>query len=397
MPAPDLSTPPPGACILAIDDEDANLRLLQALLQREGYRLETTRDPREALRLFDTIHPDLVLVDLHMPGMDGLAVMRQIRESPQATGYLPILMLTGDSSPMARQRALAGGATDFVSKPFDGLEVTLRIRNLLEARRLHQAVQEQNAHLEETVRERTRELEVALARAEAVAQAKANFLAKMSHELRTPLNPIRGVLEVLMETVPPSATRLLEMASRNVDRMSSLIDDILFLQGIEQGNVHPDVYPVHLAPLISEAVEGVAGRAERSGLRVAMELPSGVAPVPIDPVLLTEMLRRILENAIRFTQEGGVTVRVETDPETGRARRIEIRDTGIGIAPEQLRGIFEPFEQADNSSTRRYEGAGLGLAICRALAELIGCSLEAVSTPGGGSTFSVVLGDPRAG
>jgi signal transduction histidine kinase len=382
---------PPSACILAIDDEDANLRLLQALLQREGYRLECTRNPREAIGLFEEIHPDLVLVDLHMPGMDGLTVMRQIRESPCATGYLPILMLTGDSSPVARQKALAGGATDFVSKPFDGLEVTLRIRNLLEARRLHQAVQDQNARLEEMVRERTRELEVALARAEAAVLAKANFLAKMSHELRTPLNPIRGVLEVLAETAPASATRLLDMASRNVDRMAALIDDILYLQAIEQGNVKPDVYPVHLGPLVAEAVESVAGKAERGGLQAEVELPGRLAPVATDPVLLTEVLRRLLENAIRFTQEGSVTVRVETEEGSGTATRIEVRDTGIGIAPEQMRGIFEPFEQADNSTTRRYEGAGLGLAICQALAGLIGYSLEVVSAPGGGSTFSVVL------
>ena len=389
----DETAPPPSAPagrILAIDDESANLRLLDALLTRAGYQVDTTPDPRDALDLFETIHPDLVLVDLHMPGLDGFEVVRQIRQSEHATGYLPIVVITGDGSSEARQRALAGGATDFVAKPFDGVEVMLRIRNLLEARRLHTTIQKQNSLLEAMVYARTRELEAALARAEAAALAKAEFLAKMSHELRTPLNPIRGVLEVLAESAPESATRLLEMAGRNVDRMATLIDDILYLQSIEQGNVRPDVYPVHPGPLVMDAVEGVEARARRSGLRVMATVPSPLAPIETDPVLLAEVLRRLLDNALRFTPAGEVEVRVEMDGE-GRAGRIEVRDTGTGIAADRLRAIFDPFEQADNSSTRSYEGAGMGLSICRGLLELMGHRLEATSAVGAGSTFSVIL------
>ena len=394
----DNSPPPaaPAGCILAIDDEAANLRLLDALLTRAGYRVETTHDPRNALEMFERLQPDLVLVDLHLPGVDGFEVVRQIRASESATGYLPIVMITGDTSSAVRQRALAGGATDFVAKPFDGVEVMLRIRNLLEARRLHTTIQKQNALLEEMVFARTRELQVALARAEAAALAKAEFLAKMSHELRTPLNPIRGVLEVLAESAPESATRLLEMAGRNVDRMATLIDDILYLQAIEQGNVRPDVYPVHLGPLVLDAVEGVEARAERNGLWVRAEAPAKVLPMVTDPVLLSEVLRRLLDNALRFTPAGEITVRIETDAE-GKATRIEVRDTGTGIAPERLRAIFDPFEQADNSSTRSYEGAGLGLSICRGVLELMGHRLDATSTVGSGSTFSVLLEAGRAG
>ncbi|MBW3629479.1 MAG: response regulator [Gemmatimonadetes bacterium] len=392
MNTPASHAPPPG-CILAIDDEEANLRLLQALLGRAGYRVVTTHDPRQALELFDLIRPDLVLVDLHMPGMNGFEVVGQIRGSEFATGYLPIVMVTGDSSTAVRQRALAEGATDFVAKPFDNLEVMLRIRNLLEARRLHTEIQKQNSMLEEMVRARTVELETALARAEAAALAKTEFLAKMSHELRTPLNPIRGVLEVLLDGASEHTLRMLAMASRNVDRMVTLIDDILYLQGIEQGNIRPDVYPVYLGPLALDAVEAMEARAERGGLRIEAVVPESVAPIVTDPLLLSDVLRRLLDNAIRFTREGQVTVTVAAAAD-GSADRIEVRDTGAGIADDRLRAIFETFEQADNSSTRSYEGAGLGLSICRRLLELMGHRLEATSAEGSGSTFTILL---RAG
>lgn len=376
--------------ILAIDDEVANLRLLQALLEREGYRIETTTDPFAGLALFESLRPDLVLLDLHMPGMDGHAVMRQLRQSPHSAGYLPILVLTGDGSSVTRQKALAGGATDFVAKPFDGVEVTLRIRNLLEARALHAEVQRHNHELERVVAERTAALEVALARAEAAVQAKAHFLAKMSHELRTPLNPIRGALELLAEQVPANAAKLVQMANRNIDRMASLIDDILFLQGVEQGSVEPETYPVHLGVLAREVAEAAGAAAVRASLDLSVEVPDTLQPTNTDAVLLGGVIRRLVENSVRFTKEGRIVIRVLAN-EAGYAEALEVEDTGVGIAPDRLEVVMDPFEQADNSSTRQYEGAGLGLSICRRVVELIGFRLAARSEVGVGTTFTIQL------
>jgi putative two-component system response regulator len=149
------------ARILIVDDESANVELLQRLLERSGFgKIEKTTDPRQAAELYVKYRPDLILLDLHMPGMDGLAVMDQLNEIAEAS-YLPILMLTGDMTPAARQEALSRGAKDFVSKPFHADEVLLRIRTLLETRFLYFQVQSQNQILEAKVRERTRELEAA--------------------------------------------------------------------------------------------------------------------------------------------------------------------------------------------------------------------------------------------
>ena len=148
-----------GARILMIDDEPANLRVLEKLLSRVGYEevstLADSRLARDRVRSFD---PDLLLLDLHMPHVDGFGVMEEVALEVNADEYFPILVLTGDLDPELRQRALAAGATDFVTKPFDAVEVALRIRNLLETRHLHQELRHHNETLEERVRDRTREL-----------------------------------------------------------------------------------------------------------------------------------------------------------------------------------------------------------------------------------------------
>lgn len=148
-----------NAQILVVDDEPANLKVIQRLLDRAGYTdVRSVSDPREVAPLFRDRKPDLLLLDLHMPHLDGFEVMHQLRDDLPAETYFPILILTGDTDPAVRQRALAAGATDFVNKPFDVVEVALRIRNLLETHRLHEMLRRHNETLEERVEERTHDL-----------------------------------------------------------------------------------------------------------------------------------------------------------------------------------------------------------------------------------------------
>ena len=150
----------PDARILVVDDEKYNVRALSRILTAAGYRaIQMTTDPATVRDLCREFHPDLVLLDLHMPALDGVAVLEQLRAAAPPQSYLPVLMLTGDQSAASRHRALAAGATDFVTKPFEMDEVLLRIRNLLETRYLHQEISLQNQHLETRVRERTAELQ----------------------------------------------------------------------------------------------------------------------------------------------------------------------------------------------------------------------------------------------
>lgn len=152
-----------NARILIVDDQDANIKLLRGILKRVGANsnLRSTTDPLKVVPYFAEFEPDLIILDLHMPGMDGFAVMEELRPLIPAGTYFPILVITADVTPEAKQRALLGGAKDFLTKPFDATEVVLRIRNLLETRNLHLALQDQNHVLEARVRARTRDLEEA--------------------------------------------------------------------------------------------------------------------------------------------------------------------------------------------------------------------------------------------
>jgi putative two-component system response regulator len=148
------------ARILIVDDEPANVRLLERVLQREGYReIETTNDPRHFLALYTAQRPDIILLDLHMPVLDGFALMEQLKGRVPAGDFVPIVVLTADVTPEARQRALRSGAKDFLTKPVDPTEVVLRIRNLLETRHYYRQLQSQNQTLEQRVGDRTRQLE----------------------------------------------------------------------------------------------------------------------------------------------------------------------------------------------------------------------------------------------
>jgi putative two-component system response regulator len=151
-----------NSTILIVDDEPANVRLLERILQREGFKnLESTNDPRKFLALYTAKKPDILLLDLHMPGLDGFGVMEQLRGRIAPSEFVPILVLTADITPQARQKALSAGAKDFLTKPVDPTEVILRIKNLLQTRYLYRQLQDQNVNLEQKVFERTRELEQA--------------------------------------------------------------------------------------------------------------------------------------------------------------------------------------------------------------------------------------------
>ncbi len=174
------SDPLTAAHILIVDDQDSNVLLLEGILRRAGYtQITSTMDPRLTLGIYDDLQPDLLLLDLLMPVMDGYQVMEEL-STRIPEGYLPILVLTADPSRDAWKRALSIGAKDFLMKPFDQEEVLLRIRNLLETRSLHLKLQDQNALLEEKVQERTKELRRSLELLERTAEEQGKLLAKLN-------------------------------------------------------------------------------------------------------------------------------------------------------------------------------------------------------------------------
>ncbi|MEZ4451307.1 MAG: ATP-binding protein [Nannocystaceae bacterium] len=232
-------------------------------------------------------------------------------------------------------------------------------------------------------------------RAEAANRAKSTFLANMSHELRTPLNAIIGYSELLAEDAGDSAAADdLAKIRRAGEHLLAIISDILDLSRVEAGKLELRVEPVDLEALLQELRETLAPLLARQGNALVIERDGGDAALVTDPHRHRQILLNLLDNAAKFTEGGTITLRVVGLPATAAAParvRFDVVDTGIGVEAAALARIFDDFTQADESSTRRYGGAGLGLALSLRIARLLGGSLTAVSEPGRGSTFTLVL------
>ena len=377
-----------------MDDEEPNVRLLARILARAGFtRVHTTTQSRDVVRLYEELHPDLVVLDIRMPELDGFGVLAQLRERVSSTDYLPVLSITGDASSETRQKVLMAGAKDFLEKPFETSEVIVRVENLLTTRVLHRSLHQQNCLLEQRVRERTAELEAALSAAESASRAKSQFLATMSHELRTPLNAVIGFSQQLQKNkggnLLPQDLAFLERITDNGTHLLRVINDILDLSRIEAGKMLVEQTTVSLCDVIGETIAQVAAVPGALRAEARTSFPADLRPLMTDESKLRRILINLIGNAAKFTERGTVLVAVRAV--NGRPMRVDVIDTGIGIPPERLAAVFERFEQADNSTQRKFGGTGLGLAISRTLCELLGFRIAVVSEAGVGSCFSILV------
>jgi len=260
-----------------------------------------------------------------------------------------------------------------------------------------QQLRELNQELESEIdghRRTARQLVAAKERAERASLAKSDFLATMSHELRTPLNAILGFSEVLTKEIfgrlNPKQGEYVEYIHRSGSHLLQLISDLLDVSKIDVGHLRLMRTRIDVAALVREAVSLVHDRAQARGLDLAVELSGDLPAVDGDELRLKQILINLLSNAIKFTPSGGrVTVRAAAAPD-GQLM-LAVDDTGIGIAEADIPKALEMFAQVDNAMTRTYDGAGIGLPLSKALAELHGGRLDIVSAPGQGTTVTVTL------
>ncbi|HEX7349145.1 MAG TPA: ATP-binding protein [Rhodanobacteraceae bacterium] len=257
------------------------------------------------------------------------------------------------------------------------------------------------------MREEVKRKDVALreseTRAREASKTKSAFLAAMSHEIRTPMIGITGMMELLEHTrLDAEQRRSIAIVQSSAQSLLQIIGDILDFSKIEAGRMELAPIDVDLGRLVEQTVGNYLGIASSKGLTLECTLDPALAPAYLtDPLRIRQILSNFLSNAVKFTRTGGVTVRADRVAALAEGRdqiALRVRDSGIGISDAQRDLLFQPFQQADSSTTRRFGGTGLGLAICRQLAELMGGTIELASKPGAGSTFSLILplahGDP---
>jgi signal transduction histidine kinase len=371
------------AKILVVDDEPTNVRLLERLLKSADYgNVASTTDAREALGLYRAFQPDIVLLDLMMPHLDGIEVLRQLRDETPSPGYLPVVILTADVSLEAKRRALAAGASDFLTKPFEQIEVILRLGNLLDTRRVYVALEAQNRSLERIVRERTERL----LQSEKVA-TMGSLLAGVAHELNNPLAILAGHAQLLREGAhDPALVRRAEKINEAATRCVRVVRNFLSLARQRT----PERSNVWLKLVIEEAVELLAYELRTGSVEVVLDVAEELPQLWADPHQLHQVLVNLLANANQAMRRSPpprrITITARHDATHDRVR-LEVADTGTGIPPEIKAKIFEPFFTTKPAG----EGTGLGLSLCRGIIEEHGGTIEVDSEPGHGTRFVIEL------
>lgn len=363
--------------IIIIDDQTQNLKILAEILQSAGYRVRPSNDPRLALKSAIMEAPDLIMLDIKMPDMDGFEVCRRLKEAPE-TKEIPVLFVSGLNDIEDQLKGFEVGGVDYISKPVRREEVLARVHTHLSisrhARELYQA-----------------QLELKLAN-----RSKSQFLSNMRHEFYTPLNTIIGMSHILKETITNNnQLKTLDKIENSAHRLLSIIREMFDFIQIESGKIKIDNFDFDLRKTMNKAFKILSDRARNKELKINVKVDSEIPTLLNgDSERLLQILTILIDNAVKFTGDGG---RINIDSHVYKLSKervtIEfiVRDTGVGIQPELISKLFKPFTQADGSMTRQYEGVGLGLIIAKQLSDLMNGHIRVESKLGEGTAFYVLL------
>ncbi len=374
--------------VLIIDDDTVARLLAREALEQSGWSVEEAENGRLGLDSFIKHHPDLVLLDIMMPEMDGFTACAELRRLPEGR-HTPVLIMTGLEDYQSITQAYDAGATDFIVKPINGLLLGHRVRYMFRASQAMQDLRDSQVKL---VQARDAALEG--------ARLKSEFLATISHEIRTPMNGIIGMDELLLAMdLTPEQRDCVETIQISAKALLDIINDILDFSKLESGRVTLSREAFAVKAVVESNLELYKERANEKGINLRYEIAATVpSNLSGDPARLGRLLSVLLSNAVKFTDRGEICVQVHPCSQSTGGEgaqqgndvsriRFSVRDTGIGIEKSDADRLFQPFVQADGSYRRTYGGMGLGLALARQLVELMGGTMEFKSEIGKGSTF----------
>ena len=364
--------PTPVHTVLLIDDNKVTRTPLVAVLEQADYKVMLGGNAEEALKLLHSQAPDIILLDVMMPGTNGFSFCRKLKKNKKYQD-IPVIFLTSLSQKTDIVKGFDAGGQDYIIKPFNQQELLARVRT--------------HIHLHDTLLENKRLSQLALD----ASRSKSEFLASMSHEIRTPLNSIIGMAEVLAETTLSEEQHEYVRIFRSAgEGLLEIINDILDLSKIEAGQTELETIDFDLPTLLESVTNIVSLRADEQETTISTHIDSDV-PFYLngDPTRLRQILLNLVGNAVKFTEKGQVeiTVSIKSRPGSDRELLFSIKDNGIGIAVDKQQLIFDSFTQADSLTTRKYGGTGLGLTICQKLLTIMRGHIWLESQPGKGSTF----------
>ncbi len=388
-----MPTLPKKSTILIVDDSPINLQVLMTILQ-DDYAIIAATSGEKALTLArKQPMPDLIILDVMMPDMDGYEVCTQLKVD-ERTQTIPVIFVTSLSEVGNETKGFELGAVDYLTRPISPPVLKARIKSHLMLQSLHQELQQKNDALATATR------------------VKDDFLANMSHELRTPLNAILGLSEVLQDGVYGALTEEQQHAIATMEtsgqHLLELINDILDLSKISAGKLELQTAATSVSTLCNASLLFVKQQAFEKRIQLTYDLPAGLGSILVDERRIRQVLINLLSNAVKFTPEGGeVSLRVAVgrgdtwrgnvqEPEQlvtqpGQLILLQVTDSGIGIAPHDMSRLFQPFTQIDSQLNRNQSGTGLGLAMVKQITEMHGGSVAVESQLGQGSCFTVAL------
>lgn len=378
-----VSLVPPGGTILMVDDTPTNLAVVANRLEEQGFEVLVAQDGEEALGRVHYAHPDLILLDVMLPGIDGFEICRRLK-ADVATRDIPIIFMTALGSTEDKVAAFQAGAVDYVTKPFQIDEVLARVRTHLALHFLQQRLVEHNRRLEsEIVERRKAELELRNANAELDSFAHA-----VSHDLRAPLRQMSSCAQIVVlnygEQLPEDCRPFLDQIVNSGKKMGELIEGLLRLSRSSRGDLEGDwVDMTALAQLVRADLE--RSEPER---RVEWDIAPGLRAWG-DPRLLDVVMRNLLGNAWKYTAATpGPRIRVYSE-NTGEQVKFCIADNGAGFDMKRAGKLFQPFQRLHRES--EFPGIGVGLATVERVVKRHGGNIEVNAAPGCGATFCFSL------